>query len=249
MNWSKIKNIMITFLIFMNLFMIIFIAVTTFRESVIPSKVIKASINVLEKDGFLLNEELFPSKRYSLPVLDTKFYTASELSELLFKKQLAFRTIEDSLVAKEGRATLTVSGNHFIYESGYEKDDSFSPSKIKSTLTKAGINMDGSVYDENEDCFYYMHKKVNLFNMYLRAKLDDDGEICYLSAQWPSEFKEIEDKNLSFTDSVTKIKNAFPQGGTIKNIELGYSLSNSTNKYVFTPAWRINIDDNLAIIE
>ncbi len=249
MNWSKIKNIMIFFLIAMNIAMVAFIAMTSLRDAAIPESVIDASIKVMEGGNFECDRALFPSKSYTLPRLDVKFFTASELADIFFSKQLAFRTVEDSLVAREGRATLTVSENHFLYESGYDADNSHSVKQVKRALEKAGINMDNSVYDEIEDCFYYMYKDVNLFNMYLRAKLDSDGELCYVSAQWPSKLSVLEDKDFSFTQVITKLAPAFPGGGSVKAIEAGYALHSSGGKYFFSPAWRVNVDGTLKIIE
>lgn len=249
MNWSKIKNIMIFFLIAMNIAMLGFITMSSVRDAAIPENVIDASLKVMADENFKCDSTLFPRKSYNLPRLDVKFYTATELSDLFFLKQLAFRTVDGSLVAREDRATLTVSENHFLYESGYDADDSFSSNRVKRALQEAGINMRGSVYDEKEDCFYFMYKDVNLFNMYLRAKLDSDGELCYVTAQWPSKISALEDRDVSFTQVITKLSSAFPDGGTVQAIEAGYALHSSGSKYFFSPAWRVNVDGTLKIIE
>lgn len=249
MNWSKIKNIMIFFLIAMNIAMLSFIAMTSLRDASVPEDVISSSLMVMQRDGVRCDREVFPSKRLTLPRLSVKFFSASELSELFFSKQLAFRTVDDSLVARDESATLTVSKNYFLYKSGYDADSSHSAKKVKRALQKAGINMSGSVYDKKEDCFYFMYKDVNLFNMYISAKLDSDGELCYVSAQWPSKLSALEDKELSFTSTITKLSTAFPHGGTIDAIEPGYTLHSSGSKFFFSPAWRVNVDGNSQIIE
>lgn len=249
MNWSKIKNIMIFFLTAMNIFMISFIAVTTFRESVVPSEVISASSQVLKKDNFLCDNTLIPQKRYTLPHLEAKFYTASELSDLFFGKQLAFRTVENSLIAKENKASLTVSSNHFLFESGYSSDNSFSSSKIKRALKKIGIDMKNCIYDEKEARFLYMYKNICLNDMYIDARLDADGEICYISAQWPYLLKSLREENFSFSEYVTKVKSAFPEGGKIDSVEPVYALSSSANKYIFSPAWRVSVGGDGRIIK
>ncbi len=249
MNWSKIKNIMIFFLIAMNIAMLAFIALTSMRDAAVPEDVISASLAVMQRDGLECDREIFPSKKHTLPRLSVNFFSASELSELFFSKQLAFRTVDDSLVAREERATLTVSKNHFLYKSGYDADTSHSSKKVKRALQKAGIDMSGSVYDKKEDCFYFMYKDVNLFNMYISAKLDSDGELCYVSAQWPSKLSALEDKELSFTSIITKLSTAFPDGGKVEAIERGYALHSSGSKFFFSPAWRVNVGGNSQIIE
>lgn len=245
MNWSKIKTIMIGFLFVMNIFMALFIFTTSLRESAVPQRVIDATVEVLERDGFTCKKETIPSVSYKLPVLDASFYSASDLSDMLFRKQLAFRTEENSLVASESGATLTVTENYFTYKTSQQADKTHSYKNIKKALEKAGFDMTNSVYDENERCFYKMYKKVNLFNMYLKAELDQNGTICEISAQWPGNLYVQEDTNLTFVSSVTKLKDFFPDGGTIEVIEPGYSLSHlGNNRYLFTPTWRVRIGND-----
>lgn len=248
MKWSKIKSLMVCFLIVMNLFMLAIIAVTTWQQSTIPEKVLDAAISFLNKSGFEFDNELFPDTYYSLPSYNAHFYSASELSDLFFGKQVAFRTEGNSLVATQDNAVLTVNDNNFIYNSGYDAVKAES-SKIKSVLKKMGINMKGAVYDEKTSCFYRMYNNTNLFNMSLEARLDGDGDICYLKAQWPKTLTAEEPEKLSFIESTMKLKEAFPDGGTITKIELGYSLQQiSGGKFVFTPAWRVMVNDELKIL-
>lgn len=250
MKWANIKNIILGFLIIINIVMLAYTGISSWRQNAIPQKVIDASIEVLKNEGFRCSEDIFPSSYYNLPSLDVTFYSASDLSELFFGKQLAFRTVNNTLVAKQDDETLTVSSNYFIYETKNTPDETFSYSQIRSKLKKLGIDMSGSVYNETDGYFYKMYKKTNLFNMYIEAKLDKDGNICYVSAQWPKETTSKGNSKLSFTQKLMKIKEAFPQGGEIKNIELGYSLSLAGgNKYVFEPAWRILVDDELKILK
>ena len=250
MNWSKIKSIMIYFLIAMNTFMIAFIALTSIRESSIPDEVITASVEVLKRDGFKCDASVIPDTYYNLPDLGAQFYSAGELSDIFFGKQLAFKTADNCLVASEGSSTLTVFDYHFTYESGFSPFVNQSPKKIKRALEKSGINMRGAVYDEKENCFYLMYNNTNLFNMYIKAQLDSDGELCTVNAQWPKTLAPKEKNNISFVESITNVKNAFPDGGKIHNIELGYSLRSGGNEnYVFVPSWRLLVDDELKILE
>ncbi len=250
MRWSKIKTIMIYFLLVMNVFMIGFNVFTSLQESAVPGNVIQASVEALKRDGFECDEKVIPDSTYELPVLKASFYSASDLSDMFFDKQLAFRTSGDSLVAGEGNKSLTVSGDYFIFETSVKKDISHSSGKIKKALKKSGINMDGAVYDEKERCFYRMYEGTNLFNMYIKAELDKDGELCMISALWPGKLAVHEKKTLSFVSSVNKVKNAFPEGGEITLIEKGYSLTPLGNEnYLFTPAWRVRVGNELKIIE
>lgn len=249
MKWSKIKSMMVCFLIAMNLFMLAIIAVTTKQQSTIPKKVVDAAVSVLNKSGFEFDSELFPATYYTLPSYNAYFYSASDLSELFFGKQVPFRTEGNSLVATQGKAVLTVNNNNFLYISGYDAVESRSD-KVQNALENMGIDMKGAVYDKKASCFYRMYNNTNLFNMSLEARLDSDGEICYVKAQWPKTLTPLERKKLSFIENAMKLKEVFPLGGTITKIELGYSLRQmSGEKFLFTPAWRVMVDDELKIIE
>ena len=250
MKWSSIKNIMVWFLIFMNLFMLAIITATSLKKAYIPDNVIKSSLSVIRQSGFEIEDDIFPKKYYTRPTYKAQFYSASDLSELFFRKQIAFRTEGDSLVGSEGRAQLIVNDNFFSYDSGYSADDKFSSRELKRVLEKMGFDMQGAVFDEKTGYFYKMYNGSNLFNMSLEAKLDSDGEICYVKAHWPKTLIEGEKMKLSFIESSAKLKNIFPNGGKIKNIELGYSLhSLGGDTFLFTPAWRVNISGTPEIIE
>ena len=250
MNWSKIKTIMISFLIAMNLFMIAFIAMSELRESKVPDEVVSACADILKKDGFSLDKSIIPTTTYNLPILRVSFYSASDLSEMFFGRQLAFRTSGNSLVANEGSLKLTVYENNFIYGTGNSGDDSYSGREIKRALKKLGFDMSDAVYDEKENCFYYMYSGVNLFNMYIKAEIDAFGNLSYVSAQWPGSLAADEEKTLSFATQVTKLKETFPDGGNITLIEPGYSLvSRGGGSSVFLPSWRAMAGNELKIIQ
>lgn len=250
MSWSKIKSIMVYFLIAMNLFMALFIAITNYRDTHVPGKVIEASAEILKRDGFNCDKKIIPASTYELPVLDTSFYSADKLSEVFYGKQLPFKTDKDSLVATDGDSTLTVTGNYFSYKSTEKAHGQVSEKELRSALEKIGLNMEDSVYDEQENCFYKMHKGVNLFNMYIKAEIDKGGSICNISAQWPTEITERNKAKLSFVTSVTKVKDSFPDGGKITLIEKGYALKPlGNNNYRFIPSWRVKVGKELKIIE
>ncbi len=250
MKWTKIKNIILWFLLAMNIFMIAVITITTQNRESVPQEVVDASVSVLTKSGFSIDRETFPDTYHMLPDYSTKFYSASELSNLFFKKQAAFRTTGNSLVATVGSETLTINGNHFVYESGRQKTETASHSAIRNKLESIGIDMKGAVYDEKENCFYRMYNKANLFNMSIQARLDKDGNLCYVNGYWPKELTAGERKKFSFLESAVKLKDYFPDGGNIEDIELGFSLvASGGEKYIFTPAWRVNVNGELKIIE
>ena len=234
----------------MNLFMLAIIAATSLKKAYIPENVIKASLAVIRQSGFEITDDIFPQKYYTRPTYKAQFYSASDLSELFFEKQIAFRTEGDSLVGTQGRAELIVNDNFFSYNSGYSAEESVSPKEIEKVLKKTGFDMQGAVFDEKTGYFYRMYNGSNLFNMSLEAKLDSDGEICYVKAHWPKTLTEGEKRKLAFIESSAKLKSAFPSGGKIENIELGYSLhSLGGDTFLFSPAWRVNVNGEPKIVE
>jgi len=249
LKWTKIKNIILGFLLIMNIFMLLIIAITSGQKMTVPKEVINSSVSFLKNSGFTIDEKQIPGKYYTLHSYNATFYSASDLSELFFKKQVPFRTTGNSLVAVYENAVLTVKDNNFIYENNSEEAAS-NPTEIKKALEKTGIDMSGAVYDNNDNYFYCMYDDANLFNMSIRAKLDKSGNLCYVSAYWPKELNSGEKHRISFVESIMKIKEEFPNGGTIKAIELGYSLSSiGGEKFIFEPTWRIMVDDELKILE
>ena len=112
MKWSRIKNIMLWFLIIMNLFMLIFIAVDSYRKTIIPKEVISASMEYLEDSNFSCDRDEFPKSYRYAPTLDVSFYSASDLAEVFFGKQVAFRTSERKLIS--AGSSMVVSGEVMI---------------------------------------------------------------------------------------------------------------------------------------
>lgn len=250
MKWTSIKSIMVWFLIAMNLLMLGIIAIISKEQSIIPEEVISSAVSVMKQSGFEIKREIFPDRYVTIPSYSTQFYSASDLSELFFQKQVAFRTAGKSLVATEGNAVLTVNDNHFIYENGSSAISSESVFSLTKALKKKGFDMKGAVYDKKSGCFYRMYNGVNLFNMYIEVNLDNSGEICYMKAQWPKKLTPGERKRISFIESTQKLKTVFPEGGKIENIELGYSLRSAGGEnFTFTPSWRVQINDEIKILE
>ena len=86
MNWIKLKNIMLCFLIFMNILLLGIISLSTLIEENIPENAVNSGIQILKNDGFDCSFDVFPKKYESIPTLTSKFYSATELSEIFFEK-------------------------------------------------------------------------------------------------------------------------------------------------------------------
>lgn len=248
MNWTRIKSIMIIFLLFINIFLVIVMGITTYRENNIPEEVVLASASILEKEGFPCDKDIIPDMYKTAPDLSAEFYSANELAEMFFGKQMAFRTEEDTLIAEAGDAKLLVSGNSFIYETKAKRAEA-SGRKLSDALRKTGISMHGAVYDKKNKCFYMMYKNANLFNMYIYANVNSDGKLCYVKAQWPKVHPAPVKTRVSFIDEISKLPQIFEKKGEIKSIEFGYSLVPMPgNTYVFKPSWRVKTENETQIL-
>ena len=248
MDWSKIKNIIIIFLIVLNIFLLVMMGVTTFRESYISPDILKAALNVLKQDGFLCDEDIMPDMYIDAVVLKTEFYSAIELSEIFYKKQVPFRTSKNTLIAENNGSKLSVSSNYFLFESGSSSVKA-SELKLRHALWKAGIDMSYSVFDDETGYFYMMHRSNNLFNMYLNAQLDSSGNLCRVEAQWPKSVKPSSRKRISFCDKAVALSSYFQAAGRIREIELGYELKSvSEDSFLFEPSWRVSTDNETQII-
>ena len=248
MNWIKLKNIMLAFLIFMNLLLLAIISLSTLIEENMPENAVDAGIKILSESGFDCSKDVFPKTYKSVPTLTAKFYSATELSEIFFNKQLAFKTEGNSLIATNGNATLTITDNHFTYKTT-EEGSSASSSKAQKKLKKLGFNMDEAVYDDNLKLFIKKMNNLEFFNIYLDAKLNDENELCFVSGYWPVITSVGENKHLSFSSHILKVKELFPDGGKITSIELGYSSDNlKKDKITFKPSWKITIKEETRIL-
>ena len=248
MNWIKLKNIMLAFLIFMNVLLLSIISLSTLIEENMPENAVDAGLQILSDSGFDCTRDVFPKTYKSMPTLTGKFYSATELSEMFFGKQLAFKTAGNSLIAESDNASLTVTDNHFIYETADETTTA-SSLKVLKKLKKLGFDMEEAVYDDVKGLFIKKMNNLDVFNMYLDAKLNEDNEICYVAGYWPVITSIGENNHLSFSPYVLKVKDLFPEGGKITEIKLGYSIDNAKKeKYTFKPSWRITVNNETKIL-
>ena len=232
----------------MNILLLTIISLSTLIEENMPENAVDAGIKILSESGLDCSRDVFPKTFKSIPVLTAKFYSATELSEIFFDKQLAFKTEGNSLIATSDNATLTITDNHFTYKTT-DEGSSTSSSKILKKLKKIGFNMDGATYDDSKKLFIKKINNLEIFNMYLDAKLNNENEICFVSGYWPVITSVGENEHLSFSSHVLKVKDIFPDGGKITAIELGYSADNfKKGKFAFKPSWKITVNDETRIL-
>lgn len=249
MNWSRIKTIMIYFLVFINVFLISFFAITTYKENNISDEVINASIKVLTNKNFTCEKKIFPNKNFTLPRLNAYFYSPSELCDIFFKRQVPFRTVGDLLIAEYNGATLEVKDNYFCYKT-QNTPKKYPASKYRLALKKLNIDLNEISFDEKILTFHANYKSIKLDSTHLKINLDEDGKVCLLKGIWPKEIRTGAKENVSFCDEIVNLSNTFEGGGNIQSIEVIYSLSSSNSKkYHYKPLWKVTVDNETKIVQ
>lgn len=243
MKWSSIKNLMLGFLVVMNIFVISAAAVRRYKSEKIPPLVLAASAEAMENSGVSCDESLLPDKYLSMERIKGEFFSAAELSKMFFSEQLAFQTDERTLIANKDGAQLLVEELGFAYYSEAKTVES-SEKELRSALKKMGFDMRYAQYG-GEGEFYCSYKGKTVFDMYIRASLGEDGSLARVEACWPKLTSAGSfQTGLSIIGSITAIGEAF-SGGEIKEIEAGYSLvqNDSSSSAVFRCAWRVTLKD------
>lgn len=249
MNWSRIKTIMICFLVFINVFLISFLGITTYKKNNISSEVVNASIKVLSDKNFSCDKNLFPNKNLELPRLNAYFYSPSELCDVFFKRQVPFRTVGNLLIAEYNGATLEVKDNYFCYKTEQPAKKQ-SAAKYKSALKKLGIELKEIDFDKKIFTFHAKYKSIELSGTHLMINLDENGNVCLLKGVWPKQIRPGGSEKVSFCDEIVDLSDSFENGGEIQAIEPVYSLFDSNSrKYYYKPLWKVTVDNETKILK
>lgn len=245
MNWSKVKNILLGMLIAMNVFLggeLIYKRIST---ETIPPVVWSAATLALENSGITCDSSLIPKKYLTAPGLNAKFLSPMELSKIFFGSQLAFQTDGSTLTAVGDGASLTVDGESFSYSTG-KKETEASEKELRRALEKAGIEMRGGKYSSEYGIFLLYYDKRPLFGMYIRAALDENGNLCRAEGRWP-EITSVSaaETGLSVISRFPALGNELTGGGEIESIRFGYDITKDvvSENYVFVPAWQVKMTD------
>ena len=245
MKWSSVKNILLGMLIVMNVFVICAALVQRLSTENIPPVVISAATDTLERGGISCDGSLLPDKYITAQLPGVSFFTPTELSRMFFGSQLAFQTNGTALIARRGDAELTVDGETFTYKSGKAGTEA-NEKLLRRALHRLGFSLKGAQYSEKYNIFCCYYDGHPLFGMYIRAELDSDGEISSIEACWPelSPAGSVE-TGVNIISHLPDISEAFPGGGTVSRVRLGYSLSRrrGTDVYELQPAWRVTLED------
>ncbi len=245
MKWSSVKTILLGMLIVMNIFVISALMVRRLSSERIPPVAISAAVDALENSGFSCDAALLPDKYITADIPSVSFYSPVELSRMFFGSQLAFQTSGSALIARSDGAELTVDGEAFVYKTEAEPVEA-SEERLRKKLRELGISLRGAAYSPEQEIFCCYYGGYPLLEMYLRAKLDAEGEICSIEARWPKlSASGAASSGINIFSHLPRFSEVFKHGGTVKRIRFGYALSKrgGTDIYELRPAWRVVLED------
>lgn len=249
MKWSIVKNLMLGLLIVMNMFMIGSMLLQRFNNEKIPPLVSAAAVDALSNNGIECDPGLLPDSYLTVRTFSGSFPTATELSRMFFGEELAFQTEERTLIARKGEAELRVERESFSYNGGGLPVQA-GEKALRKALKELELDMSRARYIGNGE-FSCVYDGRPVFGMYLRASLDADGNIAGIEARWPSVgYASGRQTGISIIDRIPEVISRFPRGGTIVELEAGYSAvhNESTGVYSFEPSWRMTMKDGTSEI-
>lgn len=245
MNWYKVKNILLFILITMNIFVISALTVKRITTENIPPVVSAAGMLALNNSGITCDSSLIPDKYLSAPRLEAAFPSPMGLSLRFFGSQLAFQSDNEGLTAQNEKGILVVKDEFFSYKTENGACE-FGEKRLRRALEDAGFNMSKGLYSEKYNTFVFYYDNRPLFDMYIYAALDKNGELCVAEGKWPDRVRPLgSETGLSVISHLPEAGNEFGAGGTIESIRFGYSLLKESDSggSTFIPAWKVKMKD------
>lgn len=236
MNWSKIKNVMIFILVFINLFLIVNVAFTKYASRSLPEGTGESFENILEKSGITLEKKIVPRYYETRKIVKAEAYDIDYLTELLIGEKVKYVSEGQSIVAPGTDKKLVISGSGIEYTTLKESVDK-NGSRILKALEKAGFSKSGAYFDESTGYVQLMIDSVPVKGIYLDVSLDKNGDIAYMKGIWPHITIEGTDSKVSVISAVNSICNELPEGSHINNIEKIYVFENGESGYTVSSAW------------
>ena len=266
MNWSKVKSIMIVFLILVNLSFLTYIVYEEVRTSKRNDQMAETVTNLLESRGISVDKKLVAKSARTENA--QSLYADNFISDYdTFSKIVLGETVTkvDTNNYKSELGTLQFKGDCFEIKASDKKN--LYSSKItkvtaqsvaKKYLTMLGINIKNAtreIIEENSLFKVKFNETINelpVFNSQIEIIMNSTG-IIYASGNWYninsqnssiSELKNVSGILVDYMNSKKKSE--------ITNIELGYSIhdTNTYHESVFlTPVWKITDASGVTYID
>lgn len=256
MNWSKAKNIIIVFLIAINI-MLLIVSLHNNDRNVLTSEREKAIVKLLNQNGIEVASDI-PPNYPSLPTISLTYKDndSEELKKIFFgdaddvKRSVEFNSTvfkkdNDTLVLKDTSITYTNKDNKYNsnikdmeQETAKKMADQFIKNKLSSRYYNYQFHSINAVYDKYYVITYYdYYGKYKLFSNYIKfyisGNIIDNIEIVKYD---PTGAVGI-DKEICSSDEALMTfmyecieSNDDKKEIYIDNIELGYILEEKTKK-------------------
>ncbi len=247
MSWSSLKNIMLSILVIINLFLIVTAVVLEKRDVKVDETVIDSACEILNESEFTVDKSIIDEKYPKLTPIFGKFLSHAELSKMFFKEEVPFWASDDSAIAQKDGKTLTVNDDRFIFKTDKEQKTA-SVSEVKKALKKIGFDMSSAEGEEDNGyvTFRLYYEKKQIFGAYLTAGLDENKKLSYVEGIWP----EIRRNGASYYGEhifsfVPSFKDFFYEGSKIVGIEVGYMIPSTFDYEGYKPlsaVWQVTTD-------
>ncbi len=238
MSWSKIKDIMISVLVVINLFLIADIALSRYMSQAIPDGAEESFVNILEKGYIKVEKNVVSGSYEKRSIITAEPYEIDYLSEKFIGKKGSYVSEGTDIIAPGDDKKLIISDEGIEFAT-LKKAAPKNGKAILKALSKSGIGKSGMYYDETDG---YVKVKIDncpVEGVYLDVFLDSEGEIASFKGVWPKIKVTGQDEKVSVISAVNDIKETLPKGSVITDIEKIYYFEKDENGYKIVPAWRV----------
>ena len=251
MYWSKVKTILIFFLIITNVFLLMNLYSNNKDTLFLKKDVIKSTVQVLNKNNVFIDQSIIPKR-----IVKLKQFEADNLIK-------SYDEFAKSILGKDADK---ISETRFESDKGYvefsgDKFDIFINYKEKLPESKDDLEKLFESFNLNITDFEYkdgvVYKKSGKYYLYdCKISLKKDGENLKISGVWyeknsnkifnGDEIKPITSALIDFISDPEKPLDRCE----IKNIKLGYRVYETTSYHksiVPVPVWELELSKNQKI--
>lgn len=262
MNWGKMKNVMIAFLVVLNLILLTVLYAVESDNTTLSAEEVKNAARVLRNHGISVNEEMIPTRRVEMGNLPMVAATQSheKFVTVFLGTTYEHQREEDTLtnVYTFGEKTVRLNGGYIKYYSGREAGEVPSEDlwrSVRNKIEDAGISLKDAVEtksSEYERRYLQQYKGKDFFEGNITVTADKSGILSVEGFWMVPGGKEFGKESVS---SVTEAFSAFLQDEErdkksveITDITLGYSVLLGEEQINFSeataiPVWRLTTSD------
>ncbi len=264
MNWERMKNVMIVFLVAVNLVLLVTLYSVETANTSLSKEAVANAVRLLENHGIRVDETVIPSKSESMGTLPM---IAAVDSHERFATVFLGTTYEHQKEAETGThvytydgRTIRLNGGYVKYYSGREQGGAASEEiwrSAKARLEESGIDLSSAIesrVSDYETVYRQQYKGKSFFEGILTVTADESG-ILSVEGFWMIPGGAPYDKE--YVGLATDALSAFLKDQTrlassveITDISLGYSVLLGESEINFSeataiPVWRLATADGM----